>query len=334
MKHDPKSGEDALTSWLSRKAPRIGDDAAFLPAGGPWAVTVDSQRQGVHFRDDLDARAIARRLVAVNLSDIAACGATPRYALSTLASPPGFDRKDFFRALVKELADRGTELIGGDLSSAARVEATLTVIGEPVARGRFLRRDAARSGDRIWLGGPVGEARLGLALLERGASPGRPVHLPEGLPARFSSFARRCLKRQLAPEPQLALGQWLARRRRECAAIDISDGLAKDLSRLCRASEVGCNLDSGNFPRHRLFEPLAEWLGMDANAAMLAGGEDYVLLFTAPPRIAVPERFTCSRVGTIVAADQGAVIKGTGTADSEDAEALSTYSELGWDHLG
>jgi thiamine-monophosphate kinase len=328
VKQDRKSGEDALTDWLSRHAPKIGDDAAFLPAGGPWAITVDSQRAGVHFQSGLPARGIARRLVAVNNSDMAACGAAPRYAFSTLASPPTFDRKSFFRSLTEELARTATELAGGDLSSADQVEATLTLIGERVPRGRFLRRDAAQPGDRIWLGGTVGESRLGLALLARGARPGRPLVLPPELPARLSRFARRCLMRHLAPKPQLDLGHWFARRRRDCAAIDISDGLAKDLSRLCRASGVGCRLRYESLPRHRQFDRLADWLGIDPKAATLAGGEDYVLLVSAPPGISVPERFGCSDIGTILPPAYGTLIDASGRE-----RQLSVYSELGFDHF-
>lgn len=283
----------------------LGDDAAFLEDPGPWAVTVDRQAAGVHFPPELTPESFARRLLAVNLSDLAAVGARPSFAFLVLAAPPEFEHQRFFRSLLAACARHELVLAGGDLSRAAQPEATLTLLGRPWPRGSWLRRCAGRAGDALWLGGTVGEAALGLALEERGARlrSGR-VALPRlsrSLSSRLAGAARRAVRRHLAPRPQLELGRWLARRRPPGAAIDLSDGLALDLSRLAQESGVGAELEEDRLPRAADFEELCRQLDLDPLELILGGGEDYVLLFTLPAGRRPPSELSCRRVGRLTA---------------------------------
>ena len=129
------SGEDRLTTWIRKQLlkqhhDRIGDDGAVLPSGPEWTVTTDQQIAGVHFPEDLAPRLIARRLLAVNLSDIAAMGAMPSLALLALSCPKPFGVKNFFRTLIKECNRFDIELVGGDLARSPKLSATMTLFGQ------------------------------------------------------------------------------------------------------------------------------------------------------------------------------------------------------------
>ncbi len=321
--------EDELIHWLIRRTSRrggryIGDDAAILPPG-EWAVTVDSQVEGVHFMPDLDAATIARRLLAVNLSDLAAMGATPTFAFLALAAPRDFDHRLFFSALAKACDDFELELAGGDLSSHSQVTAALTLLGRKPEDRRWLRRSDARPGEHLWLGGTVGEAAVGLKMLEHDVTvTGRTIRIPDhlALPEALQHEARRAVRRQLSPTPQLELGKWLG-----CvaagAAIDLSDGLARDLHRLCSKSGVGAEIALDRLPLARGHKRLAELVGCDWKELALTGGEDYVLLFSLPPGTEPPGRFGCTRIGAVA---------GSGVVLSE-AGKRTPLAAAGWDHL-
>jgi thiamine-monophosphate kinase len=323
--------ERSLVAWLSAQrgtAGFLGDDAAMFGPRGAHVVTVDSQIAGVHFPDDLEPEIVARRLLGVNLSDLAAMGARPAHAFLALAAPAGFPHRRFFASLLRAASSYGLTLAGGDLASAPAVHATLTLIGSraPGSR-RWLRRSGARPGEAIFLGGTVGESALGLELVRRGARAGRhgvtlPRHLK--LPSSLERMARRAVRRHLLPQPQLELGAWLSRRARG-AAIDVSDGVARDLHRLCEASGVGAVIESARLPRAPGFAALAARLGLDPLRLELGGGEDYVLLFTLP-RQAVPDpRFSCQRIGEVRAGRDVVAVDTTGRS--------SPLPDLGWDHL-
>jgi thiamine-monophosphate kinase len=333
----PAGGEDALVDWLRRTAGEparglIGDDAALLRLAGPWAVTVDSQIEGTHFLAGLDPAVVARRLLAVNLSDLAAVGAEPAYAFLALAAPQGFDHRRFLRAFTGACRRAGVVLAGGDLARAPAPAATLTLLGRRRGGGRWLRRGAARAGDALWVGGTLGESALGRVLLARGARwRGGRVELPAALEwrlagagggARAAAAARRAVRRHLLPEPQLALSAVLARRRR-CACLDVSDGLGRDLARLARASGMGATIEAAVLPMPAALPAIARAVGEDPAALALGGGEDYVLLFALPPREPAPPG--CHRIGTIEAR------AGLRLRDAQGAEA--PLRELGWDHL-
>lgn len=328
--------EDRLLAWLRGRLardgePLLGDDAALLPAVGPWAATVDSQIAGVHYPPDTDPAVVARRLLAVNLSDLAAMGAEPAYALLALSVPPGFDHRRFFTALLAACRAHGVTLAGGDLARhPATATSTLTLLGRRPAGGRWLRRGAAAAGDVLWLGGTVGESAAGRMLLAAGArlvgarAAGR-VELPErfAAPAAMARTAARAVRRHLAPSPQLALGRALGRLRR-AAAIDLSDGLALDLARLARESGVGAEIEAERLPLARGFGALCERLGCDPLALALGGGEDYVLLFALPAGVSPPAEHSCSAIGAVTRARALRWVRGG---------RRTPLPRLGWDHL-
>ena len=331
----PGSSEDELIRWLRRRlragrpsdstAPElIGDDAALLPREA-WAVTTDSQIAGVHVPPDLPAAALARRLLAVNLSDLAATGAEPAYALLALAATPGFDHRAFFRALLAACRTHGLELAGGDLARhPAATTATLTLFGRRPAGGRWLRRSAGRPGDTLWLGGTVGESAAGFRLLGRGAGlEGSRLLPPPGLPPALRPAARRALRRHLAPVPQLDLGRWLGRQKR-AAALDVSDGVARDLRRLAAESGVGAELRAEALPLAPGFERLCDHLGAPPLELALGGGEDYVLLFGLPAGTEPPAELGCRAIGRLI---QGRDLVLIQRGSREPLPAL------GWDHL-
>jgi thiamine-monophosphate kinase len=323
--------EDELVAWLrslqTGDPDRLpGDDGAIVGRGSAArVVTVDQQIAGVHVPSDLHPAVWARRLLAVNLSDLAAMGSVPQTAFLTLAVPPEFRPRPFLRALVAALKPLETSLAGGDTARAPRAVTTLTLIGRRVEGGRFVRRRDARAGDRLWIGGPLGLSALGQRLVARGAriEGRRRVRLPpdtQGLGTRRVLAA--AVRRHLEPRPQLELGRWLGRRPR-AAAIDVSDGLGRDLHRLCRASGVGAVVAGDALPTGTL-EPLAGHLGESALELALAGGEDYVLLFALPPRTRPPERFGAREIGRITAA-RSVLIEADG--------AQRALYDRGWDHL-
>jgi thiamine-monophosphate kinase len=388
------AGEDRLVAWLRRRlAPPdlLGDDVALLPdppAGARWVATVDSQIGGVHHPRDLDPALAARRLLAVNLSDLAAAGADPAYGLLALAAPVRYDHRRFLAAFTAAAAEHRLVLAGGDLARhPERTVATLTLLGLlPPGRGP-LPRAAGRPGDALWLGGTIGASAAGRLLLARGArvtlggggegqpepgesegaeSPagpppedesalprgGRPprrpdpgaeptapqaapgpestgllIELPPSFPPGLADPARRALRRHLLPVPQLALGRALsalAGRGVPVAAIDLSDGLALDLSRLCRASGTGAEIAADRLPVAAPTPVLAVWLGEDPHDLALHGGEDYVLLFTLPADEAPPAGFLCTRLGRLTDDPALTLLTADGPRPLEPA---------GWDHL-
>jgi thiamine-monophosphate kinase len=321
-------GEDRLIDWLRRRLRRqpggalIGDDAAVLPAAShaasyaaSYAVTVDHQIAGVHFPPGLDPAVVARRLLAVNLSDLAAMGASPAYAFLALAAPPGFDHRRFFTALLAACRRYELTLAGGDLSRGSALSTSLTLLGTKAEGARWLTREGARPGHALWLGGTIGESAAGRLLIERGG-------LSTGS-ASLRVAARRAVRRHLEPRPQLALGRWLADRS-EGAAMDVSDGPARDLHRLCRASGAGAEVEAAALPFADRFVPLCDAIGADPLALALGGGEDYVLLFTLPETVAPPPETRARRIGRIT--------QGRRLTLMRDGER-SDLPAIGWDHL-
>jgi thiamine-monophosphate kinase len=315
--------ENRLIDWLRRRLLKeaggalVGDDAAVLPAGSfadSFAITLDHQIAGVHFPPGLDPAIVARRLLAVNLSDLAAMGARPAYAFLALAAPPGFDHRRFFTALLAACRRHGLTLAGGDLARHSLLTTSLTLLGTKEETARWLTRSSARPGHALWLGGTIGESAAGRLLIERGE--------PQEAAASLRRAMRKAMRRHLQPTPQLALGRWLGRQE-EGAAMDVSDGLARDLHRLCRASGVGAEVDAAALPFTDRFRMLCEAIGADPLALALGGGEDYVLLFTLPEGIAPPEPGT-RRIGRITKAKRLALLR---------EGKYTTLPDAGWDHL-
>ena len=254
-----------------------GDDAAAVrpPRGARLLLTTDLLAEDVHFRRRWAPPAdLGWKLAAVNASDIAAMGGRPRWALLSLALPPGLDRSfatGVGRGLRAAARRFGFTLVGGDTcASAAGIFLSLTLVG--LAGPRLLTRDGARPGDLIFVTGHLGASTLGLAALERhGSSP-----LPTPL--------RQCARRHLHPEPRLAFGAALAGRGLARAALDVSDGISRDLGRLCAASRVGAEVQADAAAGAAFDIPRGAAARPRPAAAALHGGEEYELLFTARPR--------------------------------------------------
>ena len=245
----------------------VGDDAAVVTprAGAELVLALDTIVANVHFPADIGARFIGHRALAINLSDLAAMGAEPAWALLGLTLPAADESwLAGFAAGFDELARRfGVALVGGD-TTRGPLAATVTV-GGWVPPGQALTRSGARAGDDLWISGTPGDAGAGLAILQ-----GR---LTAGSAAR-----EELLRRFLVPEPRVNLG--LALRGIASACIDVSDGLASDLAKLCHASDAGARLDCPRLPRSA---PLLEAAGeASAMRYALSAGDDYELLFTAP----------------------------------------------------
>jgi thiamine-monophosphate kinase len=262
----------------------VGDDAAVLAIDGLAAVTVDTLVAGVHFPDDMPSNLLGYRLMAVNLSDLAAMGARPRWATLALTVPSADEGwlRGFSRGLF-ELADRyGVSLVGGDLTRGP-LTATLQLMGR-VERERMLLRGGGNVGDDIYVTGTLGDSSAGIALItER-------VEAPEG------SAAAALKERFYRPVPRVGAG--LALGGIASAAIDVSDGLLADLGHICEASGCGAVLDVEHLPLSAellsLFPPQA------ALAHALGGGDDYELCFTAPPSQAEAVEAALEASGTLL----------------------------------
>lgn len=297
----PFRDEAEFVAWLRRRWPEraeglhlgIGDDAAIVRTrrGHDLVLTTDLSIENIHFRLDLHPpRSIGHRALARSLSDLAAMGARPRFALLSLSFPRRTERSwiaGFYGGLGALAARLGVTLIGGDtaVTGAAPVLVDLVGIGE-IERGRALRRQGAKAGDRLYVTGQLGLAALGLALLKGGARPA------SGADTRGGSTRRASLRAHLYPEPRCAVGKYLATRRLASAAIDVSDGFARDLGRLCDSSACGARIWQDRLP---LVEGAAgRTAGADSkrNPSLSAhfdplesglhGGEDYEIVFTAP----------------------------------------------------
>jgi thiamine-monophosphate kinase len=250
-------------------SPRIGDDAAVI---GDQVLTTDMLIEDVDFTRSIPIRFIARKSLAVNLSDLAAMGANPEYALLSLALPEWAreQAEEMFTAYAEAAKEHRIEIVGGDLSRAEKLTINVTAIG--TAKNPLLR-SGARKGDRIYLSRPIGGAAAGLQLLN-----------VDGHSYAEKEFIKSAVRRQLDPEPEVALGLKLAELGKVTACIDVSDGLSTDLHHLCEASQCGAEIERERIPVFPDLQSHARTLGIDVRDAILNGGEEYALLFTSPMR--------------------------------------------------
>jgi thiamine-monophosphate kinase len=266
---------DLIARYFSRSAGRtpgvvlgVGDDAAVVdvPPGQSLVMSMDTLVAGVHFPDGASADAVGHKALAVNLSDMAAMGATPNWLLLGLTLPQAEETwlADFSRGLHALADEYGLALIGGDTT---RGPLTVTVqVNGLVPQGGALLRSGARSGDLIYVSGQLGDAGLGLKLELQ--------QLDLELPAARRDYFIQRLQR---PTPRLALG--LALRGVASAAIDISDGLLADLGHILDAGKVGAVVEVDQLPVAEEVRGLAEtWWSLP-----LCAGDDYELCFTIPP---------------------------------------------------
>lgn len=294
-----------------------GDDCALVSpsAGHELAISTDMLVAGTHFFPDAEPESLGWKALAVNLSDLAAMGARPRWALMAAALPAADEAwiaafaRGFFACATRFEVD----LIGGDTTRGPLVVLCPTVLGE-LPKDGALRRDGARAGDRLWVSGYPGRAGLGLAYL-RGERSLQPPEL------------EICLQALTRPQPRVELG--LALRGVASAAIDISDGLLGDLGHILQGSGLAALLYETALPR-----PLAGTVPMAAEArqALLTGGDDYELLFSAPagaPLAEISQKIglplTC--IGELVGGEPGQI-------DLEDGHGQRTrLPARGYDHF-
>ncbi|MBV6495889.1 MAG: Thiamine-monophosphate kinase [Pyrinomonadaceae bacterium] len=268
------------------KLKAIGDDCSVIPTDGltDQLFTVDLLIENVDFRLDWTTPSfLGHKALAVSLSDVAAMGGTPKFALLSLGLPDSLWKTsfldEFYEGWHSLAGTYGVELAGGDISKAGELVIDSFVIGE-VPRGKALLRSGAKPGDLIFVTGELGGASLGLSLLENGMRPGD----------ELADFHRDAILRQLKPTPQVAIGKSLLENQLATSAIDLSDGISSDLFHICQASNVGAILDASNLP-----------IAKEATLEMaLNGGEDFELLFTVPPeRRLNAQQLGCTEVGKI-----------------------------------
>ena len=261
---------DLIARYFARPTPQAvlgpGDDCALLaPSPGmELAITTDMLVAGTHFLPGTDPRQLGWKTLAVNLSDLAAMGARPRWVLLAGSLPEADEGwlAAFADGLFAGAKRYGVDLVGGD-TTRGPLNLCLTALGE-VPAGGALRRDGARIGDEVWVSGQPGLAALGLAQLQERTA------LPQAL-------AARCITALQQPTPRVELGLALQQRQLASAAIDVSDGLLADLGHIAERSGVAAELFDRLLPRLPV--------GADAQLArhcQLAGGDDYELVFTAP----------------------------------------------------
>ena len=280
---DEGQANSSLPHLATRKGPNkgsrlllgIGDDCAILQPDPARVLllTTDTLIQGVHFEPAWHPpRLLGRKAVAVNVSDIAAMGGSPRYLLLSLGLTGNEDdnwRRQLLDGLVTAAKEYGATLIGGDtVRSPQGVTLTVTVLGE-APPGQVCRRDGGRAGDDIWVSGPLGRAAAGLELCRRGLD-AEPVWQP-------------LIQAHLDPTAQVELGRALAAAGLVHAMMDLSDGLATDLAHLCAAGNLGAEIAADQLPIEDLLRQAAAQCQADPLEWAIAGGEDYQLLFTAPP---------------------------------------------------
>ena len=271
----------------------VGDDCAVLPKDdkSDLVITADMLVEGIDFRLDWTTpEFLGHKALAVSLSDIAAMGATPKWAMLSIGIPENIWKTDFADKFYEgwfSLAEKfGVELVGGDVSKTPDKIVIDCMVGGEVAAGNAVFRSTARPGDGIFVSGSLGGAAGGLSLRESGK------RFDENAPEPTQNL----ILRQLQPQPRIELAGMLRSRNLASSMIDISDGFSSDLAHLCDASGVGATI--ANIPvDQNLYEHFSN---DEAIELALHGGEDFELLFTVPKeKISVVEKLPVIRVGTV-----------------------------------
>ncbi|MDP9380303.1 MAG: thiamine-phosphate kinase [Chloroflexota bacterium] len=328
-------GEFGLIDRLSKLLPRsqqdllvgVGDDVAVLrsPEGRHLLLTSDAQVEGVHFlKERTSAEEIGRKLVAVNVSDIASKGGQPRHLLVSLVLPPEIEVgwvEGLYTGIRRDAELYGLDVAGGNVASSPdRLVVDAFLMGD-VAPEFLVQRSGARPGDIVCMTGCLGDAAAGLLLL---------VNTGLEVARDHAEVVRAAL---VTPTARLREGQVIAAERGATAMMDISDGLLSDLGHLSRASSVGARLWADLLPISDAARAVARLSGRDPVEWALSGGEDYELLFSAPPdRAAAVAKSVRNATGTPVTVvgevrptEEGVVVVREGAEFSLSAE--------GWDHF-
>jgi thiamine-monophosphate kinase len=328
MASDQPSAEDRLIARyfaaMATDAGALGltDDAAVIkpPAGCEVVLTTDAIVGGIHFFNDDPADAVARKALRVNLSDLAAKGAAPLGFLLTLALPKEFGDAwltDFAKGLREDAANYRCPLFGGDtVRTPGPVTVSITVLGS-VPEGKMVRRAGAQAGDTLFVTGTIGDAALALALRN-------------GAPWRLSEPQREhLLSRYLLPQPRNALA--VAVRDYASAAMDVSDGLAGDLAKLCRVSGVAATVDAARVPLSDAAQAVIS-AAPDAMETAFTGGDDYEILCAVPP--SKVDRFRVAAMAAKVAVTPIGMIEAGEGARFRDAKGQDlTFKRAAFSHF-
>ena len=296
----------------------IGDDtAAWQGDDSIQLATVDALVEGVHFKPGMFGwEDLGWKALAINLSDIAAMGGVPKYALVSLAIPPETEVDDvlaLYRGALKLAQQFGVAVIGGDTDSTPRISVTVTVLGSMGKSKNLLTRSTARPGDLVAVTGYLGSAATGYEIIRRKTKTGK--------------NATAVKKAFLRPEPRIPEGQLLLKSGIK-TAIDISDGLISDLTHICKASRVGAVINADRLP---ITPEVSAAFGKKALATALSGGEDYELLFTGLPEAIknVMKKAACpvTIIGEITSGRDGKI------KVVDEAGKPLKLSEKGWEHF-
>jgi len=321
---------ELIRDWTTIRPPvttGVGDDAAVLDIGGDrdLVISIDAYVEDVHFRTDtLTADEIGHRAMAGALSDLAAMGATGVAAFVGLHVPPTASVDfvhDLFRGF-RRVADAAAVQIAGGDTVRGGLAIDVTAVGT-VPHGKAVLRSGAREGDAIFVSGTVGRSEAGRRLIAGDVTADVPA-----------AFRREAEEGHRAPRPRFDVSALLmGLRSRPTAMIDVSDGLAIDLRRLCEASGTGCHVAAHRVPIDEAAKCIAWAESRDALALALGGGEDYELLFTIAPDAEEPTIEAARRaglaitaIGRIVAADDGMTLTQRGGSEVE-------LPRTGWDHF-
>lgn len=320
-------GERALLARILARLPRPGaqilvgpgDDAAVIAPGRNLrlVVTTDALVEEVHFSSAWSRPSdIGYKALAVNLSDLAAMGAAPSWALVSLALPaalPVTSVEELVDGLADLAREHGVSVAGGNITKSESGLVVDVTVGGQAAPRRWLTRSGGRPGDELWLSGWIGGAAAGLEMLSRGADRDRAV------PA---DAARAAMARHLRPEPRVRLGLAVARARAARAAMDLSDGLADAVTQLAGASGCGAIVDARQLPIDEAARAWWSSTGEDVVTRALSGGEDYELLFAVPPRWKGRLRAVASRVTSPALARIGVLTRQPAVVLDRDGERV------------
>lgn len=299
-----------------------GDDAAVRRSGNDLlVVTADTQVEGVHFRrENITMRELGRRAMAVNLSDCASMGALPDGAIVQLICNRQQTSERDILSLYRGLSDSCTQwhfpIVGGDLAQGPCLIVAITLFGRRETSQRVLSRRGVQEGDTLWTTGVPGESAAGRLAMERW---GRPK-----VPRKYRTLVRK----HVLPVPRIEAGLLLAQNPAVHAAIDISDGIAKDAATLCHENNLGLELYSDQLPAAAPIRALAAELRADWVEWFLSGGEDYELLFAADRSFNPDERFPVqlTAIGRFSSKTQGIRLV--------TPDGASRKLEMGgWDHF-
>jgi thiamine-monophosphate kinase len=295
----------------------VGDDAALLALtpGHELAASTDTMVEGVHFFPDAEPDSLGYKALAVNLSDLAAMGATPKWAMLALTIPKADEAwlEDFAHGFFALAAEHDVDLIGGDTARGPR-NICVQIMGE-VPHGRALRRDGAKVGDDVWVSGHVGDAAAAVA------------HLKGDLRLR-GSLLSHCLARLNRPAPRVALGRLLVGVAN--SAIDISDGLVADLGHICERSAVGAAIEFAAVPCSAELMPLRGHALV--TRAILTGGDDYELCFTAVVERRSEIEALSGQAG-LALTRIGSIVAGQGVGVVDPAGRPMSVKDGGFDHF-